>query len=154
MLFFVLHHPILETTALVFALALAKGGIGDKLALGLFLGTNLLSLIPTLLLPRSEQITGVFVPDGILAAGLLLLALRYSSLWIGAAMLAQSASFALQAAFMNEKGDLMLFYIADNSISWFMLACALTGVLTSWRRRVLEREAAPAAPALAAQPAG
>ena len=101
------------------------------------------------------------VSDAVLAAGLLLLAIRYSSLWMGAAMLLQATGLSLHAAyFAAEKADLdrhtLWLYIAGKNLSSFaMLLVILLAGLVAWRKRSLRpAHARPAeAPPLSGHPA-
>ena len=75
---------------------------------------------------------------------LLLLAVRYASLWLGGAMLLQSAQFGLHAYYlvMEMPQDLMHAWI-NNCCDWGILICIVTGTVMAIRRRVaLAREAA------------
>lgn len=88
------------------------------------------------------------ISDAVLAMGLLLLAVRYSSWWMGAAMLLQATGLSLHAAyFAAEKSDLnrhvLWLYIAGkNGASFAMLLVILAAGLAAWRRR--SRRARPA----------
>lgn len=88
--------------------------------------------------------------DAALAAGLLLLAIRYSSLWMGAAMLLQAIGLALHAAyFAAEKADLsrhiLWLYVAGKNLASFaMLLVILAAGLMAWFQRS-RRAAAPSA---------
>ena len=81
------------------------------------------------------------ISDAVLAVGLLLLAVRYSNWWMGAAMLLQATGLSLHAAyFAAEKSDLnrhvLWLYIAGkNGASFAMLLVILSAGLAAWRRR-------------------
>ena len=91
--------------------------------------------------------------DAVLAVGLLFLAIRFSSLWLGAAMLLQAIGLSLHAAyFAADKSDINVYalwlYIAGkNAASGAMLLVILAATIASMRRR-RPRAAADAAPAL------
>src|SRR6185437_2107671 len=124
-------------------LALWKGGAPERsgavMILVTWLGATLVQavakayILPILFL----------VSDAVLAAGLLLLAVRYSSLWMGAAMLLQAIGLSLHAAyFAAEKADLsrhtLWLYIAGKNIASFaMLLVILAAGLAAWRKRSL-----------------
>jgi hypothetical protein len=128
-------------------LALWKGGPAERggglLILATWLGTAL-----SLAWARQYVAAGPFLLfDVILAAGLLVLAIRYSSLWVGAAMLLQAIGIGLHASyFAAEKADLsphalVLYVMGKNLASYAMLLVILVGTLASWRKRVRDREA-------------
>lgn len=108
----------------------------------------------------ASAITRSYVPaisflasDGILAAGLLFLAVRYSNWWMGAAMLLQSLSLALHAGyFAAEQADLSAhvlrqYILGKNLASLAMLLVLLAAtVVTILRRR--SRDAAAPTPAM------
>ena len=74
--------------------------------------------------------------DFLLSFGLLILALRYGSLWVGVAMLAQGAQLGLHALFIAQGGHHRLnFAIGSNVSSGVLLVALLAGTLASWRRR-------------------
>lgn len=90
------------------------------------------------------------VSDAVLAAGLLLLAIRYSSLWMGAAMLLQATGLSLHAAyFAAEKADLghhtLWLYVAGKNLASFAMLLVILGAgLVAWRKRA--RRAAASRP--------
>lgn len=82
----------------------------------------------------------MLICDFLLSFGLLVLALRFASLWVGAAMLAQSAQLGIQALFIADGGlTHHAFAEGSNICSGVLLAALLLGTLSSWRRRVVRR---------------
>lgn len=84
-----------------------------------------------------------FAIDGVVAVGLLGLAMRYSSAWLGFAVLLQAGELALHAAFLTGDGSGGRAYIARVN----MLGVALTVLLAAatlniWLRRVFAERAA------------
>ena len=78
----------------------------------------------------------MFVIDFALAFCLLFVALRYSSLWLGGAMLLQSVALCLQAFdFAGEGPSSLVHVMANNGISYAMLGCLLAGLAASWRTK-------------------
>jgi hypothetical protein len=103
---------------------------------------------------RSYVPAGAFLAsDGIMAVGLLFLAVRYSNWWMGAAMLLQSLALALHAGyFAAERADLSAHVLrnyilgknlASAGLLLIILAATVASILT---RR--PREAAEPAPAM------
>ncbi len=84
----------------------------------------------------------VFVSDFALAGALLFIAIRYTSLWLGCAMLLQSISLCSYA--LAASGDGLhnrSYVILNNSLSLLMLACIIAGTIVSWRKRIRLRKA-------------
>ena len=78
--------------------------------------------------------------DFLLAAGLLALAVRYSSVWLGVAMLLQSISLCSHAFVFeglglgpNQRVEL------NNAISGLMLACIVVAAAISWRSKSMSQ---------------
>jgi|SRR5580658_5600707 hypothetical protein len=74
----------------------------------------------------------------------LLLAIRYANLWIGGAMLLQSAQFGLHAYYLvMELPHDRLHAWVNNVCDWGIMVCIFTGTVLAMRRRAqLSREAA------------
>ena len=100
---------------LICGLAVWKGAVAERAGAGLILATWAVTLVISSSAPRHHfPASGFLISDAILATGLLILALRYSSWWLGAAMLLQAAGLGLQAIyFTSERSDIGL---ADNEL--------------------------------------
>ncbi len=122
-------------------LAVWKGGPAER-------GGALMILVTWLFTLLASAVTRSYVPaiaflasDAVLAAGLLLLAVRFSSLWMGAAMLLQATSLSLHAAyFAAEKADLgphtlRLYVAGKNAASFLMLLVILAAGMVAWFKR-------------------
>ena len=119
----------------VFALAWFKGGHAEQYGASLKLVTSLVALAVHHLLKQGSISGALLTADGILAIGFLALAIRYASLWIGAAMLLQAGQFSLHAWYLVSELDRdRLYAIANNLISVGILVCILVGTLIAWRR--------------------
>lgn len=77
--------------------------------------------------------------DGLLAFGLLVLAIRHSSLWLGSVLLIQGAAMTLHAMFMDRQSTHLAYIYIANALSYGFLLMILVGALASWRRRVVRR---------------
>ena len=131
-------------------LAVWKGGPAERsgavMILVAWLGSTLIQA-----LAKAYILPIVFLAsDAVLAAGLLFLAIRFSSLWLGAAMLLQAFGLCLFVVFfVVVKADLdrhtLRLYIAGKNLSSFaMLLVILVAGLVAWRKRSLR--SAPARP--------
>lgn len=73
--------------------------------------------------------------DFTLACGFLILALRYSNIWLGVAMLLQSAELTLNAVTLSAgRQPSALDALVTNLISLAVVATILGGAWTNWRR--------------------
>lgn len=130
--------PLVGWTVLLgtFVLALAKGGKPEQLGASLKLATSLIALGVHHLLKQDSISVALLTADGVLAVGFLMLAIRYSSLWLGAAMLLQGGQFSLHAWYLVSGLQRDRFYaIANNLVTIGILICILVGTLMAWRRR-------------------
>jgi hypothetical protein len=129
--------------AICCGLALLKGGPAERA------GAALISITWVAVLAASAA-TQSYVPaiaflasDAVLAVGLLILAIRYSSWWLGAAMLLQGVGLSLHAAHFAAVRDeesisvLNLYILGKNLASMAVLLAILAGTLASWRQRVV-----------------
>lgn len=122
-------------------LSLWKGGPAERSGAVLILATWLGSTVVQAM-AKAYILPIVFLAsDAVLAAGLLILAIRFSSLWMGAAMLLQAIGLSLHAAyFAAEKADLsrhtLWLYIAGKNLASFaMLLVILAAGLAAWHGR-------------------
>ena len=136
MLYFFIDHRITSVAVVLCVLGLAKGGPADRVG-GVFLVVACLGTIIAQSVTHSHApVLFLMADDVALAAGFLWLALRYSSMWLAGAMLAQAAGLFLHAMALSEEAPGYGLYLsAQTYASWFVLACLLTGTLSSWRRR-------------------
>lgn len=122
-------------------LAIWKGGPAERsgalMILVAWLGSTVLQAMA-----KAYIVPVVFLAsDAVLAAGLLFLAIRFSSLWLGAAMLLQAIGLSLHAAyFAAEKAELdrhtLWLYVAGKNLASFaMLLVILVAGVVAWRKR-------------------
>lgn len=131
-------------TVAVCVLAWLRGGTAERWGSGLNLIGTVCAQAAYLLAPGSRDVA-LLIVDGVLAMGLLLLAVRYMSLWIGGAMLLQATQFILHTYyFVMELPHDRLFGVANDAVTFGILACILAGIVRAWLRR---RTAAAASPA-------
>jgi len=125
-----------------FAFSWWRGGAaerqGSMMLLLVWLAADLLrglngQLMPTVLL---------FGSDVLLATGFLYLALRYSSLWLGLAMMCQAFAFALHALQMGDSDaprwhGMIVYLLLNNILSYLLLLILFIGTLATavqkWR---------------------
>lgn len=132
--------------------AIWKGQQAERAGAILILATWLVTLAGAFGAQNQLPAVTFLVSDGILAGGLLILALRFSSWWMGAAMLLQAASLSFHAAyFAADKSDLnhaslYLYVLGKNLSSVAMLivlaSATVAGMLKRRRARAAQRSAA------------
>ena len=85
--------------------------------------------------------------DALTAVGLLLLTIRYASLWLGGCMICYAATFVLHAFYIvTERPEGGMAWIWVNDICFAAIhICLVLGTAMSWRRRMAERQLAMAA---------
>ena len=119
---------------LTVAFAFYKGQASDKLGAALILSVYVLAdILLAASFPHFPTLLMMSLDFG-LAVGLLAVALKYSSIWLGIAMLLQSIALASHA-FRLEGIGLMVRQevILNNAISNLMLGCILAGTVASSR---------------------
>jgi hypothetical protein len=122
------------------ALGLLKGGHADRIGSLLILLAYIACNVALALAGSTFPTTAIFICDFVLAISLLVVALRYSSLWLGCAMMLQSIALCSQGLAFGGEGlgaheQLWL----NNCVSMLMMACIVAGSISSWRRRVKAR---------------
>lgn len=125
-------------------LALLKGASPERIAALLIAADWLAISLSQTFLSESSASTSISAPaivtDLSMSLGLLWLALRYNSLWLGAAMIVQGGQLALYASFLGGGGRSGNLYAAGfNLASVLLLLSLLCGTLVSWSRRVRAR---------------
>lgn len=114
-----------------------KGSPAEKLGATLVLLLDLVGdAAIALTYPNPPQIV-LFGLDFLLAVGLLALAIRYSSLWLGMAMLLQAIALCAHAFRLTGDGlSAVPWMILNNAISELMLVCIVIATAISWRARI------------------
>jgi hypothetical protein len=112
-----------------------KGERAERIAGGLILANLALSVAGDFVFGRAMPLVQL-VGDGVTALGLLALALRYASLWLGGAMLLYAVQFSLHSFYFvtNRPVDVLLAVI--NYFDFMgVLLCLAVGTAISARRR-------------------
>lgn len=149
--------PVLGIVVLVLAVTLAwwKGSYQERFAATLMAIVWFFSvaiweaahLFPLASFTNLQSYVGL-VGAAIVAAGFLLLAIRFASWWIGFAMLAESIEFGMIAHFLASPKDYVTKYarndyvLHQNLISFAVLFILIGGTLASWRSEVLRKRRA------------
>jgi hypothetical protein len=126
-------------------MALWKGTAAERMGSGLILGVALLRLISGGFFSPDIKPILIMIGDGMTALGLLAIALRYGSLWLGGAMLLYAAQFTLHSYYFVTNRPNDRFHAVVNNADFFgIILCLAIGTAVSWRRRVRSRRAAAA----------
>ncbi|UTP40042.1 hypothetical protein M9M90_02390 [Phenylobacterium sp. LH3H17] len=128
--------------------ALWKGGPAERLGAALILGFALLWEFGRLLPPSFSSFMPIaqLIGDGLTAVGLLAIAVRYASLWLGGALMFQAAQFSLHSFYLVTDREVDSLHRLINNINLYaILICLTAGAIVSWRARVKAASKAAAA---------
>jgi hypothetical protein len=86
--------------------------------------------------------------DALTALGLLLIAVRYASLWLGGVMLLYAAQFTLHSFYLvtDRSSDTPLHIVISDINFAAILVCLTAGTAMAWRGRRAVNRQAPASP--------
>jgi hypothetical protein len=133
---------VLAVTFITVAFAWWKGGRPERIG-SLF--NAIFSIGAVVFQALSHKAFGtipILIADGLLATGFLILAFRYASLWLAAAMVLQAASFLIHASLlMNLLPTHRLYYAAMNVLGGLVMIVILVGTAGAWYRRTHPRGA-------------
>ena len=141
------HHLLLVAIIGVAVFAWVKGGTPERIGSAVNLAGTAVFYLGQRFSSLNGFAPGLLILDGVLGVSFLALALRYTSLWLGAAMLLQAAQFSLHAFYyVTKKPFDLLFAAVNNIVSWGILICIVAGTVASWMNN--RRAAAKASAAL------
>lgn len=112
------------------------GGKPERQAALLVLATSFLASFPGLIPDHEMQRLAYLAVDGVVAGGLLLLALRYARVWLGVAVLLQGVQFSLHAYYIvaGKRYD-NAYGMVNNMVSLGVLCSLVTGSILAHRAR-------------------
>jgi len=121
---------------LVTAFALFRGGRPEQIGASINLACAIAAELAHMVWGPEDSSVPLLLIDFALALGFLLLAVRFASIWLGAAMLLQAAQFSLHAWYIVEERPHDLFYFRVNNIDTIGISLVLViGTVMAWRRR-------------------
>ncbi len=126
--------------------ALWKGGPAERYGALLILSFAILWEFGRLLPPSFDEWKPIaqLVGDGLTAVGLLAIAVRYASLWLGGALMFQAAQFSLHSFYMvTGRPTDSLHHLINNINLYAILGCLVLGAAISWRQRAKANAARP-----------
>jgi hypothetical protein len=128
------------------AFALLKGGQPERLGVSMIVFAWIATIVVQELTRPTVPVLSFLVLDGLLAAGFLVVAVRYSSLWLGGAMICQAVSFGAHAMRLSDNSRVFwrganVYLIVTNVVGLLVLFILIGGtVATIRRRRKADRE--------------
>ncbi len=123
------------TMLFICALAQWKGDAPERLGSAFAIAGAIISIPIHIFAPKDVAPLLLLGADALLAAGFLLLAIRYASLWLGAAMIFQAGQFALHAIYTaGELAHDRTYSVINNLVTFAIFAVILVATLTRWRR--------------------
>lgn len=112
-----------------------KGAAPERFGAALLFLATLAGFVIDHALPSEARTTPTLIGEGLLALGFLLLAIRYTSLWLGGAMILQGLQFSLHAFYLvMERGHDWLFAAVTNLVTFGIIGCILLGTTLNWLR--------------------
>jgi hypothetical protein len=123
----------LSLLVLVCLAAWVKGGASERLAAVLVFSAMFANLAIHALAPKALQSFLFLGLDGVIALGLLLLALRYMSFWLGGAVMLQAVQFSLHAYYLvTEMRHDRNYAVVNNLVTYGLLLLILLGTVRAW----------------------
>ena len=116
--------------------AIVMGGAAERLGAICIIAANAVAEFVMLVSNWRYSASSIFVIDFILAICLLLVAIRFGSLWLGAAMILQGIALCAHALIqMGDEIPARIHLYLNNSLTYLMLGCIMLGTLANIRRR-------------------
>ena len=119
---------LLAGTALFAAL---KGGPPERLGVGMIVAAWIGAIVAHELTRPASPVLAFLVLDGLVTVGFLIVAVRYSSLWLGGAMICQAVSFGAHAMRLSDDPAIskhgQYVYLAITNVIGFLVLFILIG---------------------------
>jgi hypothetical protein len=134
---------LLAGTALFAAL---KGGPAERFGVGMIVAAWVAAVVANAFSRPAMPVLTFLILDGFVTVGFLVIAVRYSSLWLGGAMICQAVSFGAHAMRLSDDSATSrhgsYYYLAITNVVGFLVLFILIGgtFATIARRRRADRE--------------
>jgi hypothetical protein len=117
--------------------AIWKGGPAERMGASVILAMVILERLLQVALPKPWWIIMGLSFDALTAIGLLVVTVRYASLWLGGAMLLYAAQFTLHSFYLvTGRPDTDLLHMALTDFNFgAILVCLVVGTSLAWRAR-------------------
>lgn len=113
-----------------------KGGAAERIGAALVLANTILVPLAAAAVPRTVYPLVSLAFDALTAIGLLLVALRYASYWLGGAMLLYGLQFSLHSFYVVTKRPNDLLHAWVNNVNFLAVClCLAIGTAVAWRQR-------------------
>ena len=121
-----------------------KGGRAERLAVLFYIGVYMLTKLTDSTDPRTiHYVVQHLFGDLIIASFYLVLAVRYSSLWMAAAMVAAGLQSAVHAFRLEDDYETLSRAVIwgglQNLLFLLMIAAIFVGTISAWRQRIQDR---------------
>ncbi len=121
-------------------LAWIRGGLAERLGAGLYFASASFDVAIRLATGQALAIVPELMFDGLVAVGFLVLAIRYNSLWLGAAMMLKGVQLALHAAHLTDGADLHIgpfnvYTLSLGVVSMLISSTIIAGTIAGMRSR-------------------
>jgi hypothetical protein len=127
------------------AFAFFRGATPERIGAGVIFANLLLTLGGQMIVSKSIFSVAQLTLDAVTALALLVLAVRYASLWLGAVMMLYALQFALHAFYSVTLRPRDLLHTVINNVDFFAISlCLVIGTAVSWGRRTRALARAPA----------
>jgi hypothetical protein len=123
-----------------------KGGPPERFGVGMIVAAWISAIVAQEVSRPVVPVLALLVLDGAVTAGFLFIAVRYSSLWLGGAMICQAIAFGAHALGLSDDAGLTrqtrYIYLAVTNVVGFLVLFILIGgtFATISRRRRADRE--------------
>jgi hypothetical protein len=123
-----------------------KGGPPERLGIGMIVAAWIGAIVAHELTRPASPVLAFLILDGLVTLGFLVVAVRYSSLWLGGAMICQAISFGAHAMRLSDPEEptrhgSYLYLAVTNVIGFLVLFILIGGTFaTISRRRRADRE--------------
>ena len=111
-----------------------RGGRAERVGATLNLAAAVLVEVAHRIAAAEALPVALLAVDGLLAVGFLVLALRYASLWVGAALVFQAIQFGLHATYLVRHLAFNITYARVNNIDTFGILLSLAVGVVATRR--------------------
>jgi hypothetical protein len=128
---------LLQAFSLITCLfAFVKGATAERLGAGIILINLVLSTLLETRLPHSMVQISQLTLDALTALSLLVLTIRFASVWLGLVMLLYAAQFALHAFYLVMELQRDMFHFVANNVCFTSInVVLLVATVVNWRRQ-------------------
>ena len=117
-----------------------KGAAPERLGAAMIVVAWISSVVVNAMSGHVAPVLAFLILDGLVTVGFLVIAVRYSSLWLGAAMICQAISFGAHALRLSDDAELLrqtrfAYLTVTNAIGFLVLFILIGGTFATIARR-------------------